>query len=395
MRCPADHCMIALAGRKKYGVAPAVLHIITDLSDGGAQAALYRLIRQDRSARHVVVSLMDEGKYGPMLTKDGAQVVCLNMPRGRLTIGGLWRLWRLLKDMRPGIVQTWMYHADFVGGLLARMAGVRRVCWGVHHTTLEPGSSSRRTAMIAAVNARLSRWVPHCIVCCAEKAEKVHVGIGYTKDKMVVIPNGYDFKKFRPNRDARERLRHEWKISERQFVLGMVGRYDPPKDHSTLLAALARLRKTGVTFVCVLVGRGLVPENSAIVNQIKSYQLEGDVLLIGQRDDIPAVMNAIDVHVLSSSSEAFPNVLVEAMACGTPCVTTDVGDAALIVGENGWVVPPRNPDALAEAIQQAWWEWTNSNWATRQEAVRRYVVERFDIERMVKAYRRVWDVGES
>ncbi len=370
-----------------------VLHITTGLNDGGAEAVLYRLVCHDGPERHHVVSLMDEGKYGPLLRQAGARVTCLNMPRRRLTLKGLWRLWRLLRTDRPDVVQTWMYHGDLVGGVIARLAGVRRVCWGIHHTTLEPGKSARTTIWIAHLNARLSRWVPHAIVCCAEKAREVHAALGYAADKMVVIPNGYDLGQFRPDREARERLRREWQIADGTFLIGMVGRFDPQKDHGNLIAALSRLTQRGMPFVCVLVGKDLLPDNPSISQQIAAHGLGENVRLLGQRTDIPAVMNALDVHVLSSSyGEAFPNVLAEAMACGTPCVATDVGDAAQIVGETGWVVPPRDPDALADAIQAAWTEWSRQKgrWGLRQQAARQRVAERFSIERMTEAYRAIW-----
>lgn len=368
-----------------------ICHITTGLTDGGAEGVLYRLVCHDGPERHHVVSLMDEGKYGPLLRRVGARVTCLNMPRGRLRLTGLWRLWRLLGVERPQVVQTWMYHGDFIGGTIARLAGVRRVCWGIRTSTLEPGKSSRSTIWIARFNARLSHWVPQVIICCSEKARVVHAALNYAADKMVVIPNGYDLAQFCPDLGARERLRREWQIPDDTFVIGMVGRLDPQKDHENLLAALATLKLRGVPFLGVLVGNGLVPDNPSIARLISAYGLDDNVRLLGQRGDIPAVMNALDLHVLSSAfGEAFPNVLAEAMACGTPCVTTHVGDAAEIVGETGWVVPPRDADALAEAIRVARAQWATAQWGSRQRAARRRVAERFSLEQMIEAYRAVW-----
>ncbi len=370
-----------------------ITHVITGLNDGGAEAVLYRLVLQDRPARHQVVSLMDEGKYGPLLREAGFSVACLNMPRGRLTLGGLCRLWRLLRAERPDVVQTWMYHGDLIGGVIARLAGVARICWGIRHTTLEPGKSARSTIWIARLNARLSRWVPNAIVCCAEKAREVHEALGYAAHKMVVIPNGYDLQRFRPDAQAREWLRRELGVAEYDCLLGMVGRFDPQKDHANLIAALSQLKQTGASFRCVLVGAGLTQDNAAITAWIVAHGLERHVVLLGQRNDVPVVMNALDVHVLSSAyGEAFPNVLAEAMACGTTCVTTNVGDAALIVGDTGWVVPPSAPAALADAVGAALHEreLLPEAWATRQTAARERIMASFSIEIMVNAYSQVW-----
>lgn len=373
-----------------------ILHLITGLSDGGAEAVLYRLCTHDAENRHVVVSMMDEGKYGPLLRAAGVAVHCLGMPRGRVTVRGLWRLWRLLRAERPTVVQTWMYHADLVGGVLARLAGVRAVCWGIHNSNLEPGKSRRATIWVARLDARLSRWVPAAIVCCAAQARDVNVRLGYAAEKFVIIPNGYDVGLFRPDAAARARLRAEWGVPDGVPLLGMVARFDPQKDHANLLAACARLQASGADFAAVLVGTGCDAGNAALVQQLAAAGLTQRVRLLGRRDDVPAVMAALDVHVLSSSlGEAFPNVLAEAMACGTPCVTTDVGDAAQIVGETGWVVPPRDAAALAEGIAAALKEWRErpDEWAARRCAARERIVETFGLDRMVQAYRRVW--GET
>ncbi|MBX6334886.1 glycosyltransferase, partial [Candidatus Saccharibacteria bacterium] len=175
-----------------------LLHIITGLNDGGAEAVLYRLIMHDQDNEHGVVSLTGAGKYGPLLRAAGVPVWTLEMPRGRLTTRGLYTLWRLLRTQRPDVVQTWMYHADLVGGMLARLAGTP-VVWGIRNTTLEPGKSTRSTLWVARACARLSRWVPRRIVACAQAAVQVHAALGYDAARMMVIPNGYDLARFAPD----------------------------------------------------------------------------------------------------------------------------------------------------------------------------------------------------
>lgn len=372
-----------------------VAHIITGLNEGGAEAVLYRLCAHDTENRHVVVSLMDQGKYGPLLQAAGVEVHCLGLSRGRITLAALLRLWRLLHAHRPEVAQTWMYHADLVGGTLARLAGVP-VCWGIRNTTLPPGVSSRGTILVARLCAKLSRWIPRAIVSCSREAVRVHQALGYAADKFVCIPNGYDLTRFAPDVAARRRLRAEWAVDDGVPLLGMVARYDPQKDHHTLIAALARLARGGARFACVLVGTGVDAGNAALHKAIIAAGLESSVRLVGRRDDVPAVMNALDLHVLSSSAEAFPNVLAEAMACGTPCVTTDVGDAALIVGDTGWVVPPRDADVLAGALTAALAARNDAAaWQARRQAARARVAQRFDIARMVAGYKTVWEAARS
>jgi len=369
-----------------------VCHIITGLNNGGAEAVLYRLVTHDKAHKHVVISLMDEGKYGGRLQEKGIDLVCLNMPKGRLNLSGLIKLWRSLKNYRPDVVQTWMYHADIVGGLISRMVGIRNIFWNIRHTELVSGVSSKNTIIIARLCARLSGFLPYKIICCAEKALDVHSKLGYKKEKMLVISNGYDLDEFRFDIERKVRIINDIPIKD-ELVLGMVGRFNAQKDHENLLKALVFLKNRSVGFKCFLVGPGVESESTEIVELLKDAGLYDSVYLLGQRSDIPAVMNSLDIHILSSSfGEGFPNVIAEAMACGTPCVTTDVGDAAIIVGQTGWIVPPKKPVLLADAIEQAYVEMKEHplTWRARKLACRNRIADNFGIDVMVKKYHSAW-----
>lgn len=370
----------------------AILQIITGLDNGGAEAALYRLCCFDRQNRHTVVSLTDTGKYGDLLEKAGISVYCLDMPKGRLSWLGLCRLWRLIREFKPDVVQTWMYHADLIGGIVARMAGIRAICWGIRHSDVHPVETKLSTRLVVRLCAMLSRWLPTKIVCCAHKALQVHQRLGYPAEKCVVIPNGYDLDRFRPDQEARARVRKELGIGNTMPLLGMVARFDPQKDHFNLVKALSILKKQGTEFRCVLAGNSLTLENQELSKAIDEYELADRFLLLGARNDIPAIMNGLDIHILSSAyGEAFPNVLAEAMACGTPCITTDVGDAGLIVGDTGWVVAPRDEHELATILSESLKLLPDkTQWAVRQKHCRDRIIENFSIKKTIQSYQKVW-----
>lgn len=373
-----------------------VVHIITGLNDGGAEGVLTRLCLHSKGAIHVVISLMDAGKYGPLLQQAGVAVHCLGMNPGKPSIVRFFQLIKLIRSEQPDVVQTWMYHADLLGGFAARMAGVRRVFWGIRHSTLDKGKSKRSTIMIARLCALLSSWVPEKIICCANKALSVHADIGYAATKLWVIPNGYDLSHFKPDVAAGEKVRNELRLGAREFVIGKVGRFDPLKDHFNLLRALSLVAEQKIHFRCLLVGKGLSPYNAALVTYIAELGLQDRVVLAGQRTDIPAVMNALDLHVLSSCSEGFPNVLAEAMACGTPCVATNVGDALEILGDASTCCPPQDSDALADVIIKMVTEWQKAPaaWQARQTVSTKRIADRFSIEGMVAAYEACWAGSE-
>lgn len=372
-----------------------VVHVITGLGSGGAEAVLFRLCCADRADAHTVISLTDDGAYGQQLRDAGVTVRCLGMPRGRVTFAGLWRLWRALRASEADVVQTWMYHADLIGGVVARLAGLRRVYWGIRNSDLEPGKSKRTTIGVARLCAVLSRKIPYRVICCADRAAAIHIALGYDESKFVLIPNGYDLDQFRPDSGRRKWLRADWRIPDGTPLLGMVSRFDPQKDHDNLLQALEILRVRGVEFRCVLVGSGMSQDNATLVRWLADRRLSERVLPLGLQTNIPAVMNALDVHILSSRGEAFPNVLAEAMACGTPCVATNVGDAAEIVGNTGWIVRPGCPRELATALVDAIASLADvETWHTRQSACRARIKERYSIARMVVSYRETWQGDE-
>lgn len=370
-----------------------VVHIITDLDDGGAEAVLYRLTSAPSSWEHHVISLTDAGKYGNLLTQKRIQIYCLRINPSCPNPFSLYRLWRLIRRLQPDAIQTWMYHADLLGGLCAKFAGIQNIFWGIRNSTLDWQYSKKTTILITRLCAWLSKWIPLKIVCCARKAAHVHQAIGYEQSKCVVIPNGYNIQEFYPTPKARNSLRQAWALPDEQPLIGSVGRFHAQKDYPTLIEALSRLKQKGLPFHCVLVGTNLDEENHQLVSWLEEKDIRSHVTLLGRRNDVAVVMNALDLHILPSAfGEAFPNVLAEAMACGTPCVTTDVGDAAFLVGETGWIVPPRSPDQLADAIEAALGEKLNApeQWQERQTDCRQRICDHFSLETMAAAYHQLW-----
>ncbi len=367
-----------------------ILHVTTGLNDGGAEAVLSRLCTARTEERHKVISLTDLGKYGADLQNADVEVVSLNMPRGQFVMSAFVRLIRIMRTDQPDVVQTWMYHGSLIGGIAAKIARRRCVVWGIHHSVLDSVRDKRATIWVAKAMGLLSGLVPTKIIMCSSASVAAHVPLGYRKTKVEVVANGYDLKSFRPDADMRKDGRSRLHVPRDMPLLGMVARFDLVKDHTNLIHALSILRERNTRWCCVLVGAGVDQQCEQLTRMVREANLQQAVLLCGQQAQVAEVMNAIDVHVLSSQSEAFPNVVAEAMACGTPCVATNVGDTAKIIGDTGWLVPPKDPSALASGIQQALDEVGKPSWKVRQLAARRRIEGKFSIETMVERYRRVW-----
>lgn len=373
-----------------------VTHLITSLDAGGAEQILYRVCTSDTNAIHTVISLRDEGVYGAPLREHGIHVHTLDLKPGRLSWSAVKKLHTILTQNPPDVLQTWMYHAEFLGSLVGWWAGVGHIVWSIHNTDLVPGQSSRLTILISKINAWLSHRIPDKIIACGAQARLAHIRQGYDPGRFVVVPNGYDLSVFRPDSSTGKRLRAELGIADSEILTGTVARIDPMKDHRTLIAALAKLRDQRRRFTHLLVGDGCADTNPAITDLIAEHGLGSCVRLLGRRGDIPAVMNALDLHVLSSRREAFPNALAEAMACGTPCVSTDAGDAAMIVGDTGWVVPIQDPTALAGAIGSAFDAMADLGaWQARSTACREHISASFTLDEMINGYHSVWSTATA
>ena len=311
------------------------------------------LSRIDRTRfQSSVISLSSEVDLAEPIREACAEIEVLDVkPALSHAVSALSGVTRALRRSRPDVVQTWLYHADLLGGLAARRLGLP-VVWNVRTSTLDPAGVGRRTSAVVSVCAWTSRFVPRVIVSCSNAAVDVHRKLGYA-DRFRVIPNGTDLEAFRPDPDARRAARAEFGLDDSTPVIGMVARFHPQKDYPNLLAAAGQLVRSHPQVRFVLCGRGLDATNVQLASLLRANGVEDHVILTGLRRDIPRLLNAFDIHTLSSSfGEGFPNVVGEAMATGVPCVVTDVGDSALIVGDTGITVPPRDPAALAQGWQR-------------------------------------------
>lgn len=332
---------------------------------------------------------MDLGKYGPLLEKIGIRVHTLECRKAFNLLLAVPRLVRIIRSSNPHIVQSWMYHANLLGGIAAKMSGVKKTIWGIRHTSLNQNKAT--TKAVSWMCAKLSRLIPSEIVCCSDSAARIHAEYCYDPAKLKVIYNGYNIQEFAPSAVLRKGTRNDLGVSENQWVIGMVGRWNPQKDHRNFLEALSLL-PANLDVTCLLIGPGVADDNDRLNKAIDEYGVSHRIRLLGPRSDIPAIMNALDVHVLSSAyGEAFPNVVAEAMACGTPCVVTDVGDAAMIVGNDEWVVPPKRPDLLAEAIMKALAAVEHEGRDVVGDRCRDRIVENFSLQRMVGDYQALWE----
>jgi glycosyltransferase involved in cell wall biosynthesis len=330
-----------------------IVHIITGLSTGGAEMSLYRLL-SGLSPEYLpyVISLTTIGEVGKRVQELGIPVEPLGMKGNIIDPFLLVRLTRKLKVLKPDLVHTWMYHSDLVGGLAARIAGAHALVWAIRNSNLDGDKTKWTTRAVVRICAFLSRRMPDKIISCSHTARDIHVAVGYDDSRFVIIPNGFELSCFRPDAVAYAEVRQELGIPVDAPVIGIVGRFDPQKNHQGFIEAAGILHAHCPDVHFVMIGKNLENNNPLIAGWIQHAEIENVTHLLGLRDDIPRLTASFDIAVSSSSwGEAFPNVIGEAMACGVPCVVTDVGDAAYIVSDTGRVVPPGDMKRLAGAMK--------------------------------------------
>jgi glycosyltransferase involved in cell wall biosynthesis len=381
--------MSSLNGGKNQVDKLRIVHIINGLHMGGAEMMLYKLLSGMNRGRFKaeVISLIDGGEIRDKIANLGIKVHSLGIQRNAPGLVGIGRLIRHLRQNPPALVQTWMYHADLIGGVVGKLFTNAPIVWNLRTSDTVRHPDSKRTLVTIKLCAFLSSFIPQRIVSCSQIACQIHDKLGYDSTKLLTIPNGVELANFQPDETAIFSLREELNLASSTRLVGMVARFHPQKDHANFIQAAERLNTLMPDVHFILCGDDITWENPLLSAWISAAGLKSRFHLLGRRKDTPRINAALDVATLSSAyGEGFPNVLVEAMACGVPCVATDSGDAAIIMGETGISVPSRNPEALAHGwlslLKMSWDEQQRLRTAARQRVIKEYglssVVARYE-----------------
>ncbi len=341
---------------------------------------------------HQVISLGSQSRLETRLEKLNIPVFNLNMKPGRIpTPAQVWRLLAIVRRCEPHVIQGWMYHGS-IAAQLSRVCVARRarVLWGIHSCNSDLSLEKRLTAAVIRTCKMLSSR-PNQIIYVSLESRRQHERMGFKADKACVISNGFDIMRFAPSAQVKMEVRGELGLQADQLLIGHVGRFHPMKDHVTFLGAACKLLKSHPGAKFLLIGRGVNAENQALRDLLTRYELNGSIHLLGERSDTSRLICTLDICSLSSSyGESFPLVIGEAMACGVPCVVTDVGDSARLVGNTGLVVPPGKPEALA----LAWTTLINLGATGRAQlgtAARERITGNFVLESVVAQYEKLFD----
>ena len=369
-----------------------IIHIITDLDTGGAEMMLFKLQSSlnNENIDSLVVSLMRQGKIASRIEALGAKVETLELNQGE--IPG-WRavkkLRQIIKAYNPNVVQGWMYHGNIAATMAVFLCWPFRkkakLFWNIRQTLYNLDGEKRQTRWLIMLGRWLS-FLPHNIIYNSNLSLEQHIAIGYSVKNNSMIPNGFDLEKFRPDQDRYQEFRKELGISERTILIGHISRFHPMKDHTTLLKAIDSVTKETSdskeiqSVLFLLVGHGVS----------RDFSTNSSIHFLGERSDIPRIMSALDVLISSSAwGEGFPNVIGEAMASETPCVVTDVGDSAYIVGKYGKVCPAGDDHCIAKNLLQ--FIKNDSQRKKLGQQSRKRIEKYYSIDKIKKEYLKVWN----
>lgn len=372
-----------------------VLHVISGLKNGGAEAILYRISVSNSKISHIIVSLGDQNQYYVnKFHEAGISVYILNITSILSFLKGLIRLRKIIIYESPDILQSWMYHADLAISLSSIFLNVN-VIYGIHSTFLNPKTTKTSTIFIVKILRYFSAFIPQKIICCSEIAMNSHIELGFKSSKMIVINNGIDITKFAPNLDARLKIRSQLEISDETIVIGMIARWDINKNHKLLFSTLNKLISNGLNynFKLLLAGDSITNDNQELNYLLEINNLIDKSYLIGSIDNIEEYVNALDLHVLTSDAESFGNVTAECLACGIEVISTDVGLCReFIIDGLGQIVQVNNSEALLESLHIYFHNYVKFKHDTeRKYLLRKNIVESFSQEDMIENYNKLWN----
>lgn len=368
--------------------APKILHIISGLDTGGAEMMLYKLIVQ--SSRHgvdsKVISIKKLGPIAKKMKEAGLEVDTLNLGNGFLyTLISLPLLIWKTKSFQPQVIQGWMYHGNLFATISSLCVSSQVIlCWNIRQTLYDIKREKIFTRWTIWIGKILSKKPNHILYNSSLSAQQ-HERYGYSGNRRTIIFNGFETEEFKPDIHLKSKVKKELNI-ETRYVVGHIARFHPKKDHKTFISAAKKVLDEIEDVTFVLIGRNVLFSTEALTKYISESGLETKVQLLGERTDIARVLTAMDVVVSSSSwGEGFSNVIGEAMAAGSLCVVTDVGEAKDIVGDFGIVVPPYSVDGISKGILQ----FLTLHNEVRDDIARRgrkRIIEEYSIDKIAAKY---------
>ena len=377
-----------------------IVHIINSLKKGGAEGNLYRLCKvQKKKYKNkiniIIITLIDNGYYEYELKKKGIKILSLRINEENKIfdfIKKITKLRKYIKKINPDIIQSWMYHSNFLSIFIPKKY-YNRIFWNIRHSELNLTISKKMTILLSIICGLFSRFVPKKIIYCSEKSIKFHENNQYySKKKTRLIDNGYSDKTYYPSNNLRLNFRKKNKIKKTDIILGYAGRYAKQKNIESLLNAFSKIVKNYENAHLYMVGKEINLQNKELINIISGLNIKDKIVLLNEQKNLLEFYNGIDLLVLTSHSESFPNVIAEAMLCSTPVLASNAGCSKKIIDKYGFVLNKNDYLSITKGLKKSIniLENKKRNWKLLKKNVRLQIKKKFSIEKMANSYSKNW-----
>lgn len=377
-----------------------IIHIINSLKKGGAEGNLYRLCKFHKKKYKndiniTIITLINNGFYEAELKKLGISIFSLNINKQRKIFDFAKKVLKLrnfLKKQNPDIIQSWMYHSNFIS-LFIQKVFYHKLFWNIRHSELNTNISKKMTILISIICGIFSKIVPQKIVYCSKKSINFHENQHfYCKNKNALIYNGFSDKTYYPLKKLRINFRERYKINDSDIIIGYAGRYARQKNIFSMLFAFSKIIKDHNNVFLFMVGRDISDKNRELVSQINRLKINHKIIFLNQQNNLLQFYNGIDLLLLTSHSESFPNVIAESMLCSTPVLSSNAGCSKKIINGIGFIMKNNDYQSIIKNLKKVIkiFKHKKKEWKYLKKNSRLQIQKNFSIPNMANTYLKNW-----
>lgn len=369
-----------------------VLFVTPSLRRAGAEKMLISLAIKLKSAGYeIYVFSFERGPYEAELRAFGIETMIVEVKKWRDYFHVIKEIQQYIRKVRPDILQTWMYKADFIGGIAGHFEGHKRIFWNIRHGEPSLLRDKLSTKCLIFLCGLLSWIIPFKIVSCCKNSKKHHAKFGYKLSKFVYAPNHISSLQFYPEPKSGNNFRKEMGLSKNDFLIGVLGREHPQKAHERIAKIFQQKLYRYENIWLVIAGEGV--EKSKKLLGLKNKHKDQRLILLPHQEDTRKFYNSLDLFLVPSRfGEGFPNVLLEAIQCEIPVLTTDVGDSAEIVAEKDSIADKRYDRSIFDKVLKSYNTSPQSK-RVRSKRLKKSIMERFSEDLFLDRYIEIYNVG--
>ena len=376
-----------------------IVHIITSMNKGGAETTLFKILKFSKQSNskeeHVVISFSKLNYFEDQIKKLNVPFFKIDFKLKFIFFIYFLKLFKIIKKTNPDVIQCWMYHPCFLGGLAAKFLNIKNIIWNIRHSNYKFNKTKLSTIIVIRICSLLSRIVPNKIIYCSNSSYEFHSKNGYYSKNKNIIYNGYDSEYFSKKQNLKL-----YSYQNNVVKFGFIGRYSPQKNLFMYLDAINNFVKkypSNSNFKVLMYGKNVDNKNKELLEKINQYNLSKFVELKGYKEDVREALQNIDYLGLSSSyGESFPNVLAEAMLSGIPCFATDLGESKNIISEYGKVVSINDSQEFSKAMNEYYNIYQKVNiYYKLSNSCRKHIKDNYSIESMVRKYQNLWALNNE